>query len=243
MNALVKVGVAVISTVALGVGVATPALAAPGGFMKSDFAGYDATAGTAFTSFAGTLTVPTVNCAAAPDSQLDPVVSVFDPSTGDGANASFFVECSGGTVDYLNSSVDVGGGGTHNSSAATDISPGDILRFSGRENAKGTTYTMTITDATTGYSASASAPMSPSFTGISAATFANCFSGCTGTGGAEAPIPSFTQIAYGHLTFGGASLAALSPTGYEMYNGSHLQVATSRISVAGTFTTRWVASS
>jgi hypothetical protein len=243
MKAVVRFGVTAISTVALVGGLATPALAASRSFLKSSFAGYAATAATGFTTFEGTLTVPTVTCAASPNSELSPIVGVTDTSNGDSANASFFISCSGGNVDYSNSSVDVSAGGSHNSSAATDITPGDVLKFLGRENAKGTTYTMTITDTTTGFSASASAPMSPSFTAINAATYAYCFSGCTGGSGAQAPIPSFTPITYGHLTFGGARLGTLSPTGYEMYDGTSLQVSTSKISSVGTFTTKWVASS
>jgi hypothetical protein len=243
MKSVVRFGLVALSAVALVGEVATPALAAPGAFTKSDFAGYQATATTAFTAFAGTLTVPTVNCSAAPNSSLSPVVSVSDPSNGDSANASFFVNCSNGTVDYSNSSVAINSGGTHYSSGATDISPGDLLKFSGKENAKGTIYTVTIIDTMTAYSASASAPMSPSFTGATASTFLSCFSNCTGSNGAQAPIPSFTPITYGHVTFGGASLATLSPTGYEMYDGSNLQVSTSKLSSAGKFITKWVASS
>jgi hypothetical protein len=242
MNPVVRFGISAISTVALVGGMATPAFAAAGSFVKSNFAGYEATAATGFTTFEGTLTVPTLACASSPYSVLSPSVSVIDESTRDSATANFTASCVAGTAYYSNSSVQIIAG-SHFSEAATDTTAGDVLKFSGRENTKGTAYTMTITNTTTGFSASASAPMSPSFTAITAATHLYCNSGCSGGSGVQAPIPSFTPITYGHLTFGGARLGSLNPTGYEMYDATSLQVSTSKVSTVGTFDTKWVASS
>jgi hypothetical protein len=47
----------------------------------------------------------------------------------------------------------------------------------------------------------------------------------------------FTSVKYSQLKFDGAFLSTMSPTKYNMYDGSVLQVSTAAISAGGTFST------
>jgi hypothetical protein len=79
--------------------------------------------------------------------------------------------------------------------------------------------------------------MSPSLTQVSVET-SFCEESPVSTCSNVSPIPTFTAVKYANFKFNGAFLPAFSPTKYNLYNGSVLQVSTTSISsTSGSFST------
>jgi hypothetical protein len=228
VNCLVKVGGSMAAAAGAMILLAGPALAAPSTIIGSDTeAGYSATVSTAITSLSSGLSVPTVTCPATGNLSL---LSEFylKPATGTETGLLGWNDtCTGGVLSQPFAFVDVGG-----ANASINISAGDSLKFSLAQATGTSAVTLKVTDATNGLGASVSANVSPSFTIISAVTFVS-----NGSTGNVTPIPSFTPIHFSALKVNGAILTTFTPAEYEMYDGTTLQIATSTISTAGTFTT------
>jgi hypothetical protein len=194
---------------------------------SSFFAGYDATATTPFTSFSGSVITPTVTCPAAAQVSMD-----MDITLGSASGTAYFVTsffCNNGSVQFGEAYVS-----PCFPNAATCpqgyvlFKPGDTVHFKLAESASTGYTTLTVTNATQQEIGSAAVHQLPSFTSVKAGT-------SFGTSGNVTPIPSFTGVKFSALNFGGALLSALSPSEFEMYDGTVLQVATSAISSTGGF--------
>ena len=206
---------------------------------SANFAGYNATAASAITTFSGAIKMPTVTC----------------PSTGGGSNFEASVEISdtsgniavlgvGGQCSPMN-----GGAATNfqaavqmnrnfspslDAGASVGVAPGQTVHATITENATTGFTSLTIANPTTKASGSASTPLVPSFNDVRAGLDQLSFSA---PGSSFTPIPSFTAFSFIGLKFNGATLATLSPTESEMYDGSTLQVATSAFGAGGGFNT------
>jgi Peptidase A4 family len=193
-------------------------------------AGYTATDPSPITSFSGTLNVPTVTCPSSGNVNMNANINLTDPVSSYGAGFGWLIICSGGTATYSAAAAEVFMGAGEISAGEVAISNGDTLNLAMTNKAG--VIKVSVTDTTSKVSASASAAVPASLTSILAKTlFSN------GQSGNISPIPSFTNIQYGHLKFNAAILSSLSPTEYQMYDGTVLQVATNPIGAAGTFTT------
>jgi len=193
-------------------------------------AGYTATAGSAVTSFAGTLTIPTLTCPATGTVQVLAGVHLFDVPGGMDSRLEWAAVCFNGTLASVDGSVYLSGtGGVVNSQGIVAAAPGDTLRLKMSENAS--TVTESVTNITTKAAASISLAIHPAFGQIVATTGFTDYT----TGGPPTAIINFTKITFGALKFNAATLATLSPTKVQMYAGSTLRVATSAISASGSF--------
>jgi hypothetical protein len=211
--------------------------AAPAGAATSpDSAGYTAMASSPITTFSGGITVPTPTCPGTGQVEMDMDISLIDSTTFTGVQFDAYLSCFDGQLasGFLDASVGFGSS-SQGSLAAVSVSPGDVLKLSMVENATKGTTSVAVTNETTGFSATASGKVLPSLTQISAKT---SFSGSSGPGGTISPIPSFKSVKYSNLKFNGAFLSTMSPTKYNMYDGTVLQVSTTAISTTtGTFST------
>lgn len=209
-------------------------------------AGYTGTSPSAVTKAGGTMNVPTVNCAGttADNPAMDPSVLLIDPTSLITAQLSLLISCSGGSAVYAGAEGFVFGGSTQFLNVGpVGISPGDNVSFSFVQ--RWGTDVIKIADVTSHTKAKGqvSPATPPSFTNVVAASLFSCFSGCT-PGGNVAPIPSFTDIAFGSWTFNRTTLTGLnSLSESEMFNGSDLQVSTSGIDASGSFSNGFVAAS
>ena len=156
-----------------------------------------------------------------------------------GAPSGFIVftldaQCSSGSLFLLSATAFFcfsSTGGICEPEAQVNAAAGDVLNFSLSEDTKTSTSTVEVINSTEKQSSSASAHTLLSEPSITAQT---SISGSKP--GNVTPIPSFTPIKFSDLKFNGAILSSFSPFKYEMYDGTTLQVATSSISSAGTFT-------
>jgi hypothetical protein len=239
MSTGTRIVVAGVLACLLGVVASTAASAAGFAVSKNaNFAGYDATASTPITTFSGGITLPTVTC----------------PTTGSGS--SFFAEVDLGDAFGTVAILSVGGQCLPANNGVATIFPASIQLISNVSpsldagasvglaagqtvNATITVNTgagmtsLTITNPATKTKGSASTPLAPSFTSVNAGLDQTAFSGP----GNVTPIPTFTAFTFSGLKFNGATLATLSPTESEMFDGSTLQVATSTIAANGSFST------
>ena len=231
--------VAAALTCLLGVAAAPAASASSLPAVKSsNFAGYTASSSSAITTFSGGITLPNVTCPlTGPGSDFFAVAEIQDTS-GNIATLSVGGQClpvnngvpSLGPAQiaiYSNfsPSLDVG--------ATVGVAEGQTVDATVTEQPGTGITSITITNPATKTSGSASTPLVPTFTSVEAGLQQNSFSGP----GSFTPIPSFTSFKFHSLKFNGATLATLSPTKSEMYDGPTLQVATSAISATGTFAT------
>lgn len=203
---------------------------------STDSAGYSATYSAGLGNFSGSLTVPTVTCPSGVDDSMYADIDLLNAS-GQTASAGWLLQCNGGSLEYINSFIEVENT-IHDSTGDTDISAGDVINFNGVENTTAGTYTLTLTDKTTGWSTTSAEPIAPSFTSLNAGLYFNCTSGCSGNG--VSPIPTFTTVPFNKLTFNNTSLASFSPTKFQLYNGSTLQVSVGAVAKSGTFTDTFV---
>ncbi len=223
----------------LGAAAAPAASASKPPVVKStNFAGYNATAPSAITTFSGAITIPTVTCPSTGGGSDFFAAAEIQDTSGNVATFTVGGQClpvNGGAPSALSASVAL----FSNFSPSLNAQTGIGVAAGQRVNATITEHTatgftsVTITNPTTKTSGSASTPLVPSFTDVQAGLQQTSFSG----GGSFTPIPSFTSFKFTSLKFNGATLATLSPTESEMYDGSTLQVATSAIGAKGSFTT------
>ncbi len=195
---------------------------------STSFAGYSASDPSPVTTFSGTLTVPAFTCPAAGQVYLDATVSM-NSVTGQGADFGWSAYCYNGTANYESASVSVQDLASLLVGANIGIAPGQSVRATITQNAKSGKTTVAIKNLTTLASATGNTPNLMSFSEITAGLSDQNYSGVGIT------IPSFTKATFGSLLFNGATLATLSPTKSNLYNGTTLQVATSAISAGGTF--------
>jgi hypothetical protein len=142
------------------------------------------------------------------------------------AGFGFAVECTSGAADYSNSYADIDG-----ASGATSIAPGQTLKFSLVTNASKGTMTTAVSDASSGETATATAPA------VAPLTFVDALTDTT----ASSPIPSFSEIHFQNLKFDGATMSTLgSLQKSNRYDGKTLQISTTKISAKGTFSTIFV---
>jgi hypothetical protein len=207
---------------------------------STSFAGYTASITTAVPTVTGTLTVPTVTCPAS--GYADVSSGVFLRGTGS-MFSEVFILCYNGAMEQaplLEVSVNGGSGSNGGSSGTVFVSPGDMLSFSLTDNTTSKTLVGVVKDKTTGYSASATAPgtIEPV-----PGTPLNVQAGTTvtGNGTGSTVVPAFTPgFTIGVLKLGTSTLSAFSPTESEMFNGTTLQISTSKILTGGSFTNTFV---
>jgi hypothetical protein len=221
----------------LGMLISPASSALRGGVIASPVeAGYQATDSTPIKTFTGTITIPALRCPAAGMRNINAEVQLTDNS-GDFAALGWNATCDKGTVGLSSAEawMSTPQGSKHTTASGnTSVAPGQTLRFAMTVSPLGVSGS--VKNVATGASGSLSFPMTkpPSFKRIGAQLqFANPSS----PGGNVSPIPSFTKVTFSNLRFNGATLATLSPTEFEEYNGTTLQVATGPISASGTFTT------
>jgi hypothetical protein len=201
---------------------------------SSTQAGYSATASSPITSFTGSIDAPLATCPSSGDVGMFMRIQLVDPSTQEGVSFLPLLICNGGTVSNYIAEAQVNGPSGHNSVVDVDVTPGDILKFTLTQNTTKGTTTGKVEDVTTGFSGTVFAKIAPSMTSISALTyFCTTTTSCSNV----SPIPSFSKVTYSHLTFNGALLSSLSPTRYDLKDGTVLQVTTSKISTLGSFST------
>jgi hypothetical protein len=197
-------------------------------------AGYVVGVVSPITSFAGSLTVPSsVGCPSTTGSPGPDMIS-YVVLLGNTAQVSmgWEIDCSSGAPDYVDGFARLSVFNSSSSEATVQIRGGDSLRFDFVENVSGDTATTTVTDKTTGFSSTATGPMSGTLTAINALTWFP-----SDGPGPVTPIPSFNPIRFAKLTFNGDLITSLDNTRLKMYDGSTLQVTTSQISTSGTFYT------
>jgi hypothetical protein len=218
---------------ALAMMLSAPAAAASAVVHTKNNAGYSATSSTGITSFTGSLNVPTITCPATGSPFMSASVNLAGASSGP-IVFTLDADCSSGSLFLLYAAAFFclsSTGGICEPEAQVNAAAGDVLNFSLREDTKTSTSTVEVINPTEKQSSSASAHTLLSEPSITAQTF---------IGGSKpgnvTPIPSFTPIKFSDLKFNGAILSSFSPTKFEMYDGTTLQVATSSISSAGTFT-------
>jgi hypothetical protein len=200
---------------------------------SKNFAGYFASLPTAVSTFTGTLSVPAVTCPATGSVALAPVVALS--TSGNTLQFGNSVTCSNGTLSPQSFFAEIfpSGGGGPIATAGLATAPGDVVTMklaiaAGVANLK-------ISDARTGASSTASAPVGGLVASVNAGTQVVRFAGTSTV------VPSFTPpVAFGTLKFGSATLASLSRTEFEIFNGSTLQVSTSNVSSAGSFKNTFV---
>ncbi len=210
---------------------AVGATAGPLVVRSPNVAGYNATDPSPVTSFSGTLSVPALTCPATGNLQMLAQVSLVDPATADQADFQWSIACISGTALYSSATAYVGTYATGFGQAAIAAVAGDTLKLAMSEDSVKGTVTVKITDTSNRQTASAKVPLQASLTALSAQ-----IDFPTGTANVT-PIPTFTNVRFGDLKYNGAILSSLSPTNTEMYDGTTLQVSTSPISAAGTFST------
>jgi hypothetical protein len=194
---------------------------------STSFAGYAAAAQSGIATFSGTITIPALTCPSTGSVDINSYVFLFNRSSTAGAVAQVLASCVNGSAIYRGAYAQVESSSSPTAVwAATSTSdvPGQQIRFTIAVHAS--SVTASVRNLTTGTSGSLNFPVttSPSYTSITA-----------GTAFSSSPIPSFTKVVFGALKFNGVSLAFLSPTTYDMYNGTTLQVAPGAFSTAGTF--------
>jgi hypothetical protein len=196
-------------------------------------AGYSATSSTGITRFTGSLNVPTITCPATGSPFMSAFVSLGGASSGS-IRFTLDVNCSSGSLFLSDAAAFFclgSTGGICEPEAQVSAAAGDVLNFSLSEDTKTSTSTVEVINSTEKQTSSASAHTLLSEPSIGAETFI-----AGSKPGNVTPIPSFTPIKFSDLKFNGAILSSFSPTKIEMYDGTTLQVATSSISSAGTFT-------
>jgi hypothetical protein len=220
----------VVAVFLLGV-VAAPAASALGMFVvkSTSFAGYAAATQSGITTFSGTITIPALTCPSTGSVDANAYVYLLNRTSGAGAVAQVLASCANGSATYRGAYVEVESSSSPTAvwaAVSTADAPGQIIRFAITVHASA--VTASVKNLTTGTSGSLNFPVmtSPSYTSITA-----------GTAFSSSPIPSFTKVVFGAPKFNGVSLAFLSPTTYDMYDGSTLQVAPNAISTTGTFAT------
>ena len=197
---------------------------------STSFAGYQAYDPTPITTFSGTLTMPTFTCPPTGSFNFSAEVSLNSPAGQDGG-MNWNTSCYNGTSQGSSASVYVLDAAAQLVGAEVGIAPGQSVQAAITPNTLTGRTTVTIKNLTTSANAKGSTPNLVSFNGVFAALSDGNYSG---TGMA---IPSFTKATFGKLLFNGATLATLSPTRYDLYDGTTLQVATTPISASGTFST------
>jgi hypothetical protein len=210
-----------------------PVTAAAPVMHAKNFAGYTAISATGITSFTGSLKVPTVKCPTAGSSNI--TVSVDLGSSSYQVLFGLQANCFNGSLNSLAASAIFcpSSGSSCGPSAGVSTAAGDSIQFSMSENKKTKTTTVSLTNSSEKQTASASVRSLLSQPDIGATT-GFC---CGNAQGNVTPIPSFTPISFGNLKFNSLILSSFSPARFNMYDGAVLQVATSSISSAGTFTT------
>ena len=194
---------------------------------STSFAGYAAATQSGITTFSGAITIPALACPSTGSVDVDSYVYLLNRSSGAGAIAQVLASCVNGTATYRGAYAQVESSSSPTAvwaAASTSDAPGQQIRFTMAVHASA--VTASVKNLTTGTSGSLSFPVttSPSYTSITA-----------GMAFSSSPIPSFTKVVFGALKFNGVSLAFLSPTTYDMSNGTTLQVAPSAFSTAGNF--------
>lgn len=229
--------ITLLSGVALCVVLATPstagASASPARVITSTVdAGYSAFPTKAVTTFTGSVSVPTVTCPPSGSVTVEPFVAVH--TSGNYLLYEDQVNCASGkaTSGGFFASIYPSSGGYDIAAANLADVPGAVVKFTLKVAASGKA-TMTISDAKSKTSASASAPITGGITNVSAETAV--FGSVTPT-----VVPKFTTITFGAMQIDGKSLGTLAPAKYEIYDGSTLQVSTSTFSKTGTFTNHFV---
>jgi hypothetical protein len=208
---------------------------------NTNFAGYalPGPAASPITTFSGAIKMPTVTCpSTSGGGTFSATVQIYDFS---GNIAAFTVagQCvptaPGFPPQDLSASVQMISTSSPSleAGASVGVAPGQTVHATITENAPTGFTSLSITNSTTRASGSASTPLVPSMTGVQAGLTLNG----TVPGTSFTPIPSFTAFSFIGLKFNGATLATLSPTEYQMYDGSTLQVATSAIGAGGSFNT------
>ncbi len=193
---------------------------------SSYFAGYSASASTWVSSFQGSLTVPKVTCPATGTYTIEP--SLWASERGPAYVQVYeLISCVNGrsASDQFNVVI---GSFLHSvvpRSASLATVAGDQLSFK-MVNKSLAGATVTLSDTTAGTSVSASQMGVGYLVSIGAGTNLN---------GPASPIPAFTPITFGDVTFNLSTLTAFSVTKSELYDGFVLQVSTSDISTGGTF--------
>jgi Peptidase A4 family len=238
-NAGRRIALATVGVGALLIAAGSTAMAAPSASPEhsTNFAGYDALITTPVSAVTGTLTVPTITCPATGVTDVSSGVSLNGPGS---IQAEVFYLCYDGALEEQpNLEVAISGtsGPTEGGLGTIAVSPGDKLSFSLSEKLATQTLTGVVKDKTNGFSASAKGPGSiEPVAGTPLSVQAGTFVDGDGTG--STTVPSFTPgFTIGALKFGSSTLSAFSPTEYEMYNGTTLQIATGKISTGGSFTT------
>jgi hypothetical protein len=227
MKYLARAGATVLVAMGAVTLVASPTFATPTSIIPTqNEAGYTATSPVPISSFGENLNVPTVTCPATGNVQLVSEIFLQQTTTTEDGLIGWNETCTNGTLNPLYAFADVGG-----ANASINISPGDELRLSGTEPTPNGAVTLKLSDSNNNLGATVTA-VSPSFTTVSALTFVS-----NGGSGNITPIPTFTRINFGSLKVNGATLTALSPEEFEMFDGATLQVATTSIGSAGTFST------
>jgi hypothetical protein len=202
-----------------------------------NFAGYSATAPSAITTFSGAIKVPTVTCPSTGGGSSFFATAEIGDSSGIFVNFTVGGQClpvNGGAPTIAPASIELSSNysPSFDTGASVGVAAGQTVRATITEHAATGFTSLTISNPTTKASGSASTPLLPSFKDVQAGLQQDAFSG---PGTSFTPIPSFTMFSFIGLKYNGATLATLSPTQSEMYDGSTLQVATSAISAAGTF--------
>lgn len=228
MRCVSKVGGSILGVLGAVVLLAGPAFPAPSTIIDTETsAGYAATLTVPITSLSGALSVPTVTCPSTGTLSLLSEFYLKPTTTTEAGLLGWNDTCTAGVLGQPFAFVDVDG-----ANASINISPGDALKFSLTETTGSSIVALKVADATNDLGATVTASVNPSFTTLSALTFVS-----NGGTGNVTPIPSFTPIHFGSLKVNNAALTTYTPTEYEMYDGSTLQIATSAISTAGAFTT------
>jgi hypothetical protein len=233
------VAAAMVSTLLIAAGptaLANP-LSAASVVHSTDFAGYNATITTPVTTVTGTLTVPTVTCPAAGLNEMSSGINL------DGTGSMFaevFILCYDGALEQnplLEVGINSSAGPTEGGIGDIAVSSGDRLSFSLSDDTAAKSLAGLVKDKTNGFSASAKGPgsiepMAGTPLSVQAGT------SVVGNGTGPTTVPSFTPgFTIGALKFGSSTLSTFSPMESEMYNGTTLQIATGKISTAGSFIT------
>jgi hypothetical protein len=196
--------------------------AVPDTAQHGSVAGY-ATVSTGITSFSGSMTVPTLTC---PTQSTN--ISVYSQVQAGNVQFELAGDCNS-TSQYFAAYATAAGANAY-SQSHFEVWAGQKVTYSATWNLKTGSTKLVVTNATTKASTSLFLP-----SGIAVPlSYEVQFEACCGS--PLTPIPAFTPWVFGPQQINGASLATLSPTQYNMYNGTVLQAATSALTTAGGFT-------
>jgi hypothetical protein len=184
------------------------------------YAGYE-TSGD-LTAFAGSLTVPTVNCASVPGSLIDDIGFSTSGYGGLGGDIAVVLDCESGSYSVRATLTE---GSVEQRFVPYTISPGDVLSLRILSDDTTDVVTTAIKDVTTGQSYSIANDLGPQTNEFGYAVF-----------GASPPILDFGKLVWTGVTVDGAPLGNGPVTAYRLINpsnGNKLLVATSPLNGAG----------